>query len=125
MISNLFKKFVGYFFTGGLSATVDAGCFALLLAAHMPTAPAAATSFSWAALLNFQLTSRLVFRQNPTKGRFALFFFTALVGCMVNVGITLTGTALLGLPPLAAKTIGIASAFPLNFALNLGIVFNK
>jgi putative flippase GtrA len=47
----------------------------------------------------------------------------ALIGLTVNIGVTCVGVFIVGLPPLAAKLVGIAIAFIVNF-LNLRIVFH-
>jgi len=120
---DLSTKFKRYFVTAGLAAIVDAGGFALLILAKMDPAPAAATSFCVGTVVNFQLTSRLVFHKSPTGRRYALFLFAALIGLIVNVGATLAGMAFLGLPPVVSKIAGIGTAFLLNFALNVGVVF--
>lgn len=121
----LIAKLFRYAFTGGLAAIVDAGGFALLVMAKFAVAPAAVTSFCVAAVVNYRLTSRLVFRQDATGRGFALFLLAALVGLLVNVSVTLATIAALGLPPLAAKIVGIGTAFLLNFALNVGVVFRN
>jgi putative flippase GtrA len=120
---DLIAKLVRYVFTGGLAAIVDAGGFALLVMAKFAVAPAAATSFCVAAVVNYRLTSRMAFRHSATGRGFALFLLAALIGLLVNVSVTLSAIAVLGLPPLAAKIAGIGTAFLLNFALNVGIVF--
>jgi putative flippase GtrA len=47
----------------------------------------------------------------------------ALIGLTVNIGVTLLGAFVVGLPPLAAKLMGIVIAFIVNFLINLRIVF--
>jgi putative flippase GtrA len=44
----------------------------------------------------------------------------ALIGLTVNIGVTLLGAFVVGLPPLAAKLMGIVIV---NFLINLRIVF--
>lgn len=122
---DVFVKLLRYGVTGGIAAIVDAGGFELLLRAGLGIAAAGATSFCVAALVNYALTSHFVFGQGKTAFGFLAFFAAALVGLSVNLGVTLAGVYWLGLPPLAAKILGIGTAFLINFALNMGIVFRK
>jgi ABC-type glycerol-3-phosphate transport system permease component len=63
------------------------------------------------------------FCRRATLHGFVLFLSAALLGFSTNIGITLIGVLALGLPPLAAKLAGIATAFLANFLVNLHIVF--
>ncbi|SKA38718.1 Putative flippase GtrA (transmembrane translocase of bactoprenol-linked glucose) [Enhydrobacter aerosaccus] len=119
----LVGKLLRYGMTGGIAAIVDAGGFALLVGAGIGVAAAGISSFCIAALVNYGLTSRFVFRQRKTVAGFALFFVFALVGVTVNVGTMLGTIHWLGVPPLVGKVAGIATAFLINFALNATIVF--
>lgn len=121
----LIGKFLRYFFTGGFAAIVDTGIFALLIRTHLAIMPAAATSFCVAAIVNFMLTSRFVFEQQTTPRRFVLFFSGAVIGLVVNVGVTTVGTDLMALPAIVAKICGIGMAFLLNFVINVRFVFRK
>jgi putative flippase GtrA len=116
-------KLVRYGVTGGIAAIVDAGGFALLLEAGLAVAGAGTLSFCIAALVNYGLSSRFVFARSATAQGFALFFVAALLGLSVNLGVTLAGVYLAGLPPIVAKIAGIGTAFLVNFALNLLVVF--
>lgn len=121
---DLIDKFLRYILTGGVAAIVDAGGFILLTkAATLGIAPAGILSFCVAALVNYRLTGRFVFSQDATAHGFALFLFAALVGLSVNVSVMLASVALFDLWPLAAKILGIGTAFLVNFCLNLRIVF--
>jgi putative flippase GtrA len=117
------SKVLQYAVTGGVAAVVDAGGFVLLMTAELSVAVAASLSFGIAALVNYALTSRFVFKRAASVQGFVLFMAAALVGLSVNIGITLLGVFTLGLPPLAAKLAGIATAFLVNFLLNLHVVF--
>jgi putative flippase GtrA len=116
-------KLVRYGVTGGIAAIVDAGGFALLLKTGLAVAPAGTLSFCAAALVNYGLSSRFVFARSASAQGFALFFLAALIGLSVNLGVTLAGVYLAGLPPVVAKIAGIGVAFLVNFALNLLVVF--
>ncbi len=110
-----------YGLTGGLAAVVDLGVF-WALAARLPALEAAALSFLMAAAVNYRLSSQWVFRRDwrhPAQAlRFGLF---ALAGLGINAGVTAWLAAPLG--PLAAKACGIATAFGVNFMMNVRWVF--
>ena len=116
-------KLLHYGVTGGIAAIVDAGGFAVLMAMGLGVATAGTASFCVAALVNYLLSSRFVFASGRSAQGFALFFVTALFGLAVNLGVTLAGVYLVGLPPILAKIAGIGTAFLINFALNLRFVF--
>ena len=120
---DVLTKLVRYGVTGGVAAVVDAGGFALLLEAGLAVAAAGTLSFCIAALVNYGLSSRFVFSRSATAQGFALFFTAALIGLSVNLGVTLLGVYWGGLPPIVAKIVGIGTAFLVNFALNLLVVF--
>jgi putative flippase GtrA len=122
-VRDVLTKLVRYAVTGGIAAVVDAGGFALLLEAGLAVAAAGTLSFCIAALVNYGLSSRFVFARSATAQGFALFFTTALIGLSVNLGVTLLGVYWIGLPPIVAKIVGIGTAFLVNFALNLLVVF--
>ena len=117
-------RLLQYGVTGGIAAVVDAGGFVLLLNAKLSIVVAGCLSFCIAALVNYSLTSRFVFDREATLRGFALFMAAALIGLTVNIGVTLMGVFMVGLPPLAAKLMGIAMAFMVNFLINLRIVFH-
>lgn len=118
------SKFLRYGVTGGVAAVVDAGGFALLLTLKLSIFAAGCLSFGTAALVNYSLTSRFVFNREATLRGLAAFTAAALIGLAVNVGVTLLGTFALGFPPVAAKLMGIAIAFVVNFLINLRVVFS-
>lgn len=117
------SKLLPYAMTGGIAAIVDAGGFALLVNSGFGVAASGVLSFCIAAVVNYLLTSRFVFNFEASLHGFALFFSGALVGLSVNVGLTLLGVFVFGLEPLVAKLIGIATAFFVNFLINLRVVF--
>jgi putative flippase GtrA len=116
-------KFGRYFLTAGAAAIVDAGGFAVLYRVGIATLPAAAASFALAAIVNFVLTARFVFGKKATTRGFSVFLAAALLGLMVNVGVTVVAAEFFGVPPVIAKIVGIGTAFSFNFMLNLLIVF--
>jgi putative flippase GtrA len=117
-------KLLQYGVTGGIAAVVDAGGFVLLVNAKLSIVLASCLSFCIAALVNYSLTSRFVFKREATVRGLAAFTAAALVGLMVNIGVTLLGIFTAGLPPLAAKLTGIGTAFIVNFLINLRVVFH-
>jgi putative flippase GtrA len=119
----LISKLLRYAITGGIAAIVDVGVFALLIKVDLGIAPASVLSFCLAALVNYRLTSQFVFSQDATIYGFTRFLVAAGIGLAANVGVTLIGAFVLGLPPLIAKLVGIGTAFFANFALNMLIVF--
>lgn len=122
---NFFIKFLRYFFTGGAAAIVDAVGFALLHQLRINSFTAAVASFSVAAIVNFLLTSKFVFRQRATGKRFTLFLVAAFFGLTINVGITMLTIIYFDIDPRLAKIVGIGAAFFINFLLNLCFVFRK
>lgn len=117
------RRLLQYAVTGGVAAVIDAGGFVLLLNAKLSIVAAGCLSFCIAAVVNYALTSQFVFNREATLRGFAPFMAGALVGLTVNVSVTFMGMFMVGLPPLAAKLIGIAIAFIVNFLINLHIVF--
>jgi putative flippase GtrA len=122
-VSSTHGKLLRYFFTAGMAAMVDIGGFTLLCLIRTPIVASAICSFCLAAIVNFLLSSRWVFHRAPSLRGFGLFFVAALGGLTVNVSVTLVGSLYLGLAPVLAKTVGVGTAFLLNFWLNLRVVF--
>ncbi len=119
------SKLLRYGVTGGIAAVVDVGGFALLVSLELSIVAAGCLSFCIAALVNYSLTSRFVFNREATLRGLAAFTAAALVGLMVNVGVTLLGVFAVGLPPIASKVMGIGIAFIVNFLINLRVVFHR
>lgn len=116
-------RFSRYFIVGGSAAVVDLGGFVVLSAVGTGLAPAAAGSFALAVVYNFALSSWLVFRVPPTWRRFLLFATFALVGLVVNTGVTIVAAS--WLPTVLAKVVGIGVAFGVNFWINNSVVFHR
>lgn len=116
-------RLLQYAMTGGVAAIVDAGGFVLLVNAKLNIIAAGCLSFCAAAVVNYALTSQFVFNREATLRGFAPFMAGALVGLTVNVSVTFATMSILGLPPFAAKLVGIAVAFVINFLINSHIVF--
>ncbi len=117
-------RLLGYALTGGLAAVVDIGGFHLLAPRVSPVAAAAAASFAGAAVVNYLLSSRWVFRSDWRSGRRAgLFLAFALLGLGINTGVTALAAAVLPLHATLAKVLGVGVAFGANYAMNTRWVF--
>jgi putative flippase GtrA len=119
----MISKFSGYIVTGGIAAVVDLGGFRLLIASDFPLIASAILSWLIAAVVNYNLTSRFVFKQAPNRQRGLVFLLAAAVGLSVNAGMTTLCAEYFGAVPVLAKFIGIGTAFFFNFLLNLLVVF--
>lgn len=116
-------RFMRYLLVGGSAALVDLGGFVLLREGDFSTPAAAAVSFAFAAVYNFTLSSAVVFRLGSTWRRFMLFMAFALLGLVVNTGVTTL--AAVWLPGTLAKIAGIGVAFGVNFWMNNSFVFQQ
>lgn len=106
----------------------DMASFLALLAAGMPAAPAAASSYSLGILVHWFISSRAVFvagvaERGPARTRQkALFVASALVGLALTAGIVGLGAAL-GLDPRLAKIAAVGVSFLATWLLRARIVF--
>jgi putative flippase GtrA len=116
-------KLVGYLVTGGAAAAVDLAGFHILLKIGAPIGLAATGSWLAAALLNYGLSSKYVFKRRANWLNALLFLLGAAFGLSINVAITVGLTLKCGADPLSSKVIGIAVAFFCNFFINLFWVF--
>lgn len=123
-VPRFLSQFLRYGCTGGVAAVVDLSMFILLLKINLPIAVAATASFLMAAVVNYGLTSRYVFDEDPEVFQFVRFLGAALIGLSVNVAVTVVATRELSLLPTSAKLLGIAIAFSLNFLMNQMFVFD-
>lgn len=119
------RKFFRYLFTGGLASVIDTSIFALLVGAHVGIVAASVASFGVAALANYLMASRFVFKRVASVRGFLIFVAVALVGLTVNTGVTVFCVEVLALPPVLGKIGGIGVAFLINFTLNLLFVFRQ
>lgn len=118
-------RFFRYVLTGGTAACVDLGGFILLMWIGMPLVAAAAASFALAAVVNFRLSAVYVFQTRGDLRRFALFFIFAVLGLLINAGVTVWCVQIAGFPASIAKLTGIGVAFLFNFSVNAAIVFRR
>jgi putative flippase GtrA len=118
------KQFLHYAITGGVAACVDIGLF-LVLSRAIDIPAAGSVSFIFAAVVNYLLSSRMVFRSPYSFRHFALFFFGALLGMAVNVGVLTVCVYFLCMQPVFGKVCGIAAAFVFNYIINKLFVFRS
>lgn len=120
-----YKRFIGYGMTGGTAAIVDFGLFLVFEGVFGIAVPLAATgSFLIAALVNFAISSLLVFKTPLTPRRFMRFLSVASIGFTINVGVTWLLYELRG-DPVLAKAIGIGTAFVFNYVAHSFLVFGR
>jgi len=116
-------KFVRYVVTGGTAAVVDLVGFAILQTFALPIVVCASASWIVAAVVNYLLTSRFVFSHRPSTSHGLMFISVAAIGLAINAGVTTICAEYLAVPPIAAKAIGIGTAFFFNFLANVRIVY--
>ena len=76
----------------GSAAFIDLFGFAALQRLPIPVPVAAATSFLAAAVYNYNMSARFVFRQAPQVGRLGLFLLVGMVGLsVVNTRLNVCG----------------------------------
>ena len=85
----------------------DRGCrgLAVLVRVAVPVALAAMLSFAVAAVVNYLLTSRIVFRRQAALQGFGAFLMGALAGC-VNAGVTIIAATKFGPVARTRQDIG-------------------
>ena len=102
---------------------MDVGGFWLLHRLGLAVLVAAILSFLIAAVVNYVLTSLLVFRHPLDVRRAIAYFVYATIGFSANVAPTTVLWGHFNVAPELAKLSGIALAFGLNFAINYAVVF--
>jgi len=120
----MIDRFVRYFATAGFAALVDLAGFWLLLRYSSLLAVSAVASWYIAAMVNYALTSRFVFKRGLQWRDCVRFIVGALFGFSVNICVTLACSIGLGMYPPLAKVAGIVIAFGVNFAVNVLWVFH-
>jgi putative flippase GtrA len=116
------RTFLGYLVSGGSAALVDLGLFLLLALQGLPVPVASMASFGIAAVWNYTISSRFVFRQPLVGRRFGQFLAVAIAGALINSGMTWLATSA-GIAMWLAKLVGIGFAFLFNYAANSLYVF--
>lgn len=103
--------------SGALSAGLDLGLFALLVAAGLPVAGAVVLARACSAVVNFVLNRRLVFHDTAPWWRAAARYLL-LALAVVAGGATLTQLLVsAGLPVLTAKVLADVAMTALSFSL--------
>src|SRR5262245_52468879 len=111
------RRLLQYAVTGGIAAVVNAGGF--VLNAKLSNVVASCLSFSIAAL-----TCQFVFNRQATLHGFAPFMAAPLIGITETPAFRFFRVSWWGCRSPAAKLMGIAIAFIVNFLGNLRIVFH-
>lgn len=123
--AGLAQKAALYFMVGGCAAVVDLSVFHLASGRGISTPVAAVASFLVAALLNYALSSLIVFQARYSLGQAAGFLAGASVGLVVNSGLTVALAEFGGMDPTLAKAMAIGVTFVMNFSINAFIVFRS
>lgn len=116
-------RFGRYVLTGGSAAIVDLGGFVILRGMGHDVLVAAGTSFAFAALYNFLVSSTFAFKAEATVSRLVGFLAFAVIGLAINAGVTTV--AAFHCPDAMAKVLGIGIAFGVNFLMNNFVVFRN
>jgi glycosyltransferase involved in cell wall biosynthesis len=119
-------QFIGYALVGGVCAIANVALF-LILRGFLSSGFAAAAAFALAAVLNYILSVRLVFRsgamwRTPTE----LVAYSVVVGSAGSIDVLATLSLLeIGLSPAASKTVASAVALLFNFLGRRYFVFRE
>lgn len=119
------RKILGYAATGGVAAIVDVTIFAILFKRFDSHTIPAMVSFILAAIVNYCLSSFLVFHTSLSLRRWLVFLYFAAVGFVINVSFTLVALRIIGSDPILAKLCGVAIAFVFNYIFNRLFVFQR
>jgi dolichol-phosphate mannosyltransferase len=118
-------QFLFYLFVGGFSAIVNLLVFVAAHGVGLSVSVAAVTAFFIAALVNYFLSIKLIFRHNArwrtTSELMVYFFVVSLIG-IIDMYSTV-GFVSLGMPPWLAKVGATAIGLVLNFTARRFIVF--
>jgi dolichol-phosphate mannosyltransferase len=118
-------QFLFYLFVGGSSAIVNLSVFVAAHSAGVNVSVAAVTAFIVAALVNYFLSIKLIFRHNAkwrTPSELLIYFLLVSLICVVDMYCTL-GFVSLGSPPWLAKVSATAIGLLLNFTARRFIIF--
>jgi glycosyltransferase involved in cell wall biosynthesis len=118
-------QFLFYLLVGGVSAIVNLLVFVAAHSAGLSVSVAAVTAFFIAALVNYFLSIKLIFRHNAkwrTSSELLVYFFVVSVIGIIDM-YTTVGFVSLGTPPWLAKVSATAIGLVLNFAARRFIVF--
>jgi dolichol-phosphate mannosyltransferase len=118
-------QFLFYLLVGGFSAIVNLLVFVAAHGAGLGVSVAAVTAFFLAALVNYFLSIKLIFRHNAkwrTSSELLVYFFVVSVIGIIDM-YTTVGFVSLGSPPWLAKVGATAIGLVLNFTARRFIVF--
>ena len=118
-------QFLFYIFVGGFSALVNLLVFVAAYGVGVNVSVAALTAFFIAALVNYFLSIKLIFRHNAkwrTSSELLVYFFVVSVIGIIDM-YTTVGFVSLGSPPWLAKVSATAIGLVLNFTARRFIVF--
>jgi putative flippase GtrA len=119
-------QFLGYVVVGGLCAVANIGLFTLLAMVLAPGL-AAATAFVLAAILNYVLSIRLIFRSGAMWSTWGEMLAYAAVVALAGAVDVITTVSLidLGASPTRSKTVASAAALVFNFLGRRYLVFRE
>ncbi len=118
-------QFLFYLFIGGIAAILNLGIFLMLHAISTPTVIAAPLAFIVAAIVNYLLCIKLLFRhQARWNSKMEILLFSLLVACVCLFDLAAT-TFLLSVffKPWSAKLIATILGLVLNFAGRRLLIF--
>ncbi len=118
-------QFLFYMFVGGFSALINLLVFIVAHGVGVNVSVAALTAFFVAALVNYLLSIKLIFRHNAkwrTSFELLLYFLVVSLIGVVDVFSTV-GFVSVGTPPWLAKVSATAIGLVLNFSARRFIVF--
>jgi dolichol-phosphate mannosyltransferase len=118
-------QFLFYLFIGGFSAIVNLLVFVAAHSAGVDVSVAALTAFFIAAVVNYFLSIKLIFRHNArwrTSSELLVYFFVVSMIGIIDMYSTLEFVSL-GSPPWLAKVGATAIGLVLNFTARRFIVF--
>ena len=125
MTSRLSGQFVRYLITGGVSAALEYGLFALLLKglgwtpvhAHM-------LAYVVVAALNFALNRNWTFKSNGHVHKQMVYYLLLLLcNFWASSGVIFVLTAWLGIPALLAKLLVMGMVVGWNFVLYKRVIY--
>jgi putative flippase GtrA len=121
------KELLGYGAASACAFVVDAAIlWALVHFLSWGYLPAATTSFLVGAVVAYQLSTMIAFKQHrltSRKAEFASFVAIGGIGLLVNGAVMFIGVNLLGLHYLIAKCVAAGFTFTCNFIARRQILF--
>lgn len=123
----MFRETLGYAIASGCALVVDmAILWALVRFLSWNYLAAATTSFLAGAVVAYEISIRLAFRQHRLKDRraeLATFVAIGMVGLVVNAAVMYVAVKYFGLHYLIAKCVAAAFTFMCNFIARRQILF--